>query len=320
MSGSAIPVFVNRAGGAAAVAGDELADRIAAAFAEAGATAEVHLLAPDKIAGAVGKAARTAGRLVVGGGDGTMGCVAQALADHRDVELAILPLGTLNHFARDLGIPMALEEAAALAASGTALPVDVATVNDHRFVNNASIGLYPFMVRRRDDARERGLPKWLATLPAAWAALSRLPHHRLRIDMGEAGRNGSGIAQHRRRPGGRERVRPLITSLLFVGNNRYALEAGSVGTRESLTDGLLSIFAVAHRTRIGLLWFATRALFGRADRQADFVAIGEPPELTVHSSGRSIEIALDGEVRRLRSPLKFAVLPGALNIVARGSR
>jgi len=77
----------------------------------------------------------------------------------------------------------------------------------------------------------------------------------------------------------------------------------------------LSVFAVAHRTRIGLIWFALRTLFGRADREADFVAIGENETLTVHSTGRSIEIALDGELRRLRSPLKFSVDPGALKIV-----
>jgi diacylglycerol kinase family enzyme len=300
MSDRRIPVFVNRAGGAAAAAGEDLADRIVAAFAAAGATADVQLIEPKKIAGVVRKAAATARRLVVGGGDGTMSCVAQALADRPNVELAILPLGTLNHLARDLGIPSDLAEAAALAVRGAAVPVDVAVVNDQRFVNNASVGLYPFMVRRRDDARERtGLPKWLATLPAASAALSRLPHHRLRIDMGE----GDGLQR-------------LITTLLFVGNNRYALDAGSVGTRDSLTDGLLSIFAVAHRSRIGLIWFALRTLFGRADREADFVAIGENETLTVHSTGRSIEIALDGEVHRLRSPLRFRVDPAALKIVA----
>jgi diacylglycerol kinase family enzyme len=229
-----------------------------------------------------------------------MGCVAQALSDRPGTELALLPLGTLNHLARDLGISAVIDEAAALAVGGTAVPVDVAVVNDHCFVNNASVGLYPFMVRLRDDARERhGLPKWLATLPATWAALSRLPHHPLRIDMGEG-------------------IRPLITSLLFIGNNRYALEAGSVGTRASLADGLLSVFAVAHRTRLGLIWFALRTLFGHADRHADFVAIGETAALTVHSTGESIEIALDGEVRRLKSPLKFHVNAGALMVVVPG--
>src|SRR5579862_2841718 len=99
MSDRRIPVFVNRAGGAAAAAGEDLADRIVAAFAAAGATADVQLIEPKKIAGVVRKAAATARRLVVGGGDGTMSCVAQALADRPNVELAILPLGTLNHLA-----------------------------------------------------------------------------------------------------------------------------------------------------------------------------------------------------------------------------
>ena len=298
MSDRTIPVIVNRAGGLAAASGEGFADAIVEAFAVVGAAAEVRLVDPAGIARAVREAASAGGRLVVGGGDGTMGCVAQALADRPGAELALLPLGTLNHLARDLGIPAGLDEAAALAVNGVAVPVDVAVVNDQRFVNNASVGLYPFMIRRRDDTRDRhGLPKWLATLPAAWAALARLPHHRLRIDMGDG-------------------ARPLITSLLFIGNNRYALEAGSVGTRASLSDGQLSIFAVAHRSRLRLIWFALRTLFGNADRHADFVAIGERAALTVYSSGRSIEIALDGEVRRLKSPLRFHVEAGALMIVA----
>lgn len=286
-------VIVNRAGGSAAAAGDALQAQLAAAFPGA----DIRLLEAAEVPDAVRAAVESGARVVVGGGDGTMGCAAQALADRPGSEVALLPLGTLNHLARDLGIPAELDAAAALALGGRPSPVDVAVVNGHRFVNNASIGLYPFMVRRRDDARERhGLPKWLATLPAAWTALSRLPHHRLRIDMGQG-------------------ARPLVTSMLFVGNNLYALEAGSVGTRASLHDGKLSVFAVSHRTRVGLLWFALRAALGRADRKTDFIAIGEPETLTV-SGGRSIEIALDGEVLRLASPLRFHVERGALAVVA----
>lgn len=319
MTDRRVEVIVNRAGGAAAASGEGLVAEIVAAFDAAGAAAEVRLVDPGAMAGAIRDSARAGGRLVVGGGDGTINCAAQALADGPDTELALLPLGTLNHLARDLGIPAALADAAALAVGGQATPVDVGVVNGHRFVNNASVGLYPFMVRRRDDARERhGLPKWLATLPAASAALARLPHHRLRIDMGEAGEEDADDAPPRRKRGGGGGARSLITSLLFVGNNRYELEAGSVGTRASVADGLLSIFAVAHRTRIGLIWFALRTLFGHADRRADFVAIGESERLTVHSSGRSIEIALDGEVCRIASPLRFRVEPGALKIVVPG--
>jgi diacylglycerol kinase family enzyme len=286
-------VIVNREGGAAAGAGDALRPQLEAAFAKAGADIDLKMVAGGEVFDAV---RRAKGRVVVAGGDGTMACAAQALKDV-DLELAILPLGTLNHLARDLGIPGDIAAAAHLAAHGTASAVDAAHVNERRFVNNASIGLYPFMVRNRDDQRDRrGWPKWLATVPAAWAALARLPHHRLRIDMGEG-------------------MRDLVTPLLFVGNNPYGLDAGQVGTRQSLTDGRLSVFAVARRSRKGLIWFALRALAGKADRASDFVAIGDCEELTVHSSGESIEIALDGEVTRLDSPLRFRAEPAALRIV-----
>jgi diacylglycerol kinase family enzyme len=291
-----LTVIVNREGGAAAAAGDALAPRLEAAFEAARVDIDLQLVTGDEVFNAV-RAAK--GRVVVAGGDGTMACAAQALKD-ADLELAILPLGTLNHLARDLGIPGDMAAAASLAAHGAASPVDVAQVNGHRFVNNASIGLYPFMVRNRDDQRDRhGWPKWLATVPAAWAALARLPHHRLRIDMGEG-------------------VQELVTPLLFVGNNPYGLDLGKVGTRDSLTDGRLSVFAVARRSRKRLIWFALRALVGKADRAADFVAIGDCEELVVHSRGSSIEIALDGEVRRLDSPLCFKVEPGALRVVIPG--
>jgi diacylglycerol kinase family enzyme len=291
-----LPVIVNRNGGAAASAGDALGDMLAEAFDKAGAEIELQMVDGDNVFEAVKKAAQGGVRVVVAGGDGTMACAAQALKDV-DAELALLPLGTLNHLARDLGVPNDIAAAADLATHGGASAIDVGEVNGHRFVNNASIGLYPFMVRNRDDQRDRrNWPKWLATVPATWAALARLPHHRLRIDMGAGLQN-------------------MVTPLLFVGNNPYGLEAGRVGTRPSLTDGKLSVYAVARRSRKGLIWFALRTLLGKADRATDFVAIGDCEELTVHSSGRSIEIALDGEVQRLDSPLRFRAIPGGLTVV-----
>jgi diacylglycerol kinase family enzyme len=293
---SPLPLIVNRAGGSAAAVGDALADTLKAAFAKAGTAIDLHLVEGADIPETF---RRLAGhnRVAVAGGDGTIACAAQA-ARGTDVEIALLPLGTLNHLARDLGVPVEIDAAAELAVGGRAVVIDVGDVNGHRFVNNASIGVYPEMVRSRDDTRERtGWPKWLATAPAAWQVLARLTHHRLHVDMGTG-------------------AQPLITPLLFVGNNHYALDAGEVGRRSSLSGGRLSVYAVAHRTRLSLIWFALRALAGRADRKRDFVAIGDCEALTVWSSGRSIEIALDGELLRLQSPLRFCIEPGALNVVA----
>ncbi|MBV9842700.1 MAG: hypothetical protein JOY99_14400 [Sphingomonadaceae bacterium] len=294
-----LPVLVNRAGGAAAAAGERLQPDIEAAFEKAGTRAQVRLLSGGEIAAAVREAAGRCERIAVAGGDGSLSCAAGALADLPDASaLAILPLGTLNHLARDLGIPADLAEAAALAAHGSPRAIDVGRVNDHVFVNNASIGLYPLMVRNRDAARERhGLPKWLATLPAAWTALRRLPHHRLRLHIA-----------------GRERA--VVTPLLFVGNNDYSLDAGTLGRRESLEDGRLSVFAVGRQTRRGLIWFAARTLAGRVDRHEDFETLGNLTTMDVRGHGSDVRIAIDGEVMHLAFPLAFSVAPKALRVIA----
>ena len=297
MTQSPLPVLVNGEGGAAASAGDELPERLEAAFAAAGVATDIRILPAAGMEEAIREAAAANSRIVIAGGDGTASAAAQILKG-TDTELALLPLGTLNHLARDLAIPAKLEEAAKLAGHGRATAIDIGEVNGRCFVNNASIGVYPSMVRQRDDYQERrGLPKWLAALPATWDVLSRLRHHRLRIDKGA----------------GEE---PLVTPLLFVGNNRYSLDAGSVGSRKTLQDGTLSVYAVAGRRRLALIWFAMRALVGKVDRRTDFVTLGNCKEITVRSHSDSIEIALDGELLDLPSPLHFQSRPGALRIVA----
>ena len=294
-----LSVIVNGTSGAVAAAKGALPDKLRQAFAAAGTAAEVRLVEGAEIDTALREAAGEA-RVAVAGGDGTARGAAQALAGS-DTELALLPLGTLNHLARDLELPTELNAAAALAAHGSATAIDVGEVNGERFVNNVSIGLYPSMVRNRDWYREnRGWPKWLSTFPAAWRALHRLPRHRLRIEL-------DGKAQ------------TVVTPLLFVGNNPYSLEGGKVGARESLRRGRLAVYAVAERSRPGLVWFALRTLAGRADKGMDFAAIGLCETLTVTPEQASIEVAMDGEILRLRSPLAFRILPRALRVVTPGS-
>ena len=113
--------------------------RVQAAFAAAGLVIDLHLLDGDRIAAAVAEHAR-APLVVIGGGDGTLGATAGALAGHR-VTLGILPLGTRNHLARALGVPLDLVEAAKLIAAGPTRRIDLARCNDVAFVNNASIGV-----------------------------------------------------------------------------------------------------------------------------------------------------------------------------------
>jgi len=292
---AAVTVLLNPTSGRAGLHGIDT--RIATLFATAGSRAEVHVLQRQEDVADAARAAGTGGSIVVAaGGDGTVSQVASGVIDVNGI-LGILPLGTLNHFAKDLHLPLGLEEAIDTIASGRVGRVDVGQVNDRVFVNNASIGLYPLMVRKREGLqRAKGWSKWLSTLPAAFAVLERLPHHRLRLDWGKG-------------------ERAIVTPLLFVGNNVYSLDRGEVGKRGTLTDGKLSVYAVARRRRVAMIWFAMRALVGRAERSLDFETLGECETLTVRSSSGSIEIALDGELKRMDSPLEFRIRPGALTVM-----
>ena len=289
-----IPVLVNRGGGTAASKGDKLSDEIEAAFAAAGVAIDLQLVEGDALAGAV-KAVAGQKLVVVGGGDGTLGRLAGILAE-KGSTLGILPLGTRNHLARELNIPLDLPGAAALIAAGTVRAIDLARVNGEPFINNASIGLYPQLVRERE---QRDTPKWIAAIPASVAALSRVKHHRLYLST----------------PGPEEDSN-IVTPMLFVGNNHYTLEAGQIGKRDSLDGGVLSIYAVAARRRLALIGFAIRTLVGRARRDSDFAAIGDTPSFEVGGRSRHIDIALDGEVMTLKMPLRFECQAGALKVVA----
>jgi diacylglycerol kinase family enzyme len=287
-----LPVLVNRSGGTAARLGDRLEADVRGAFEAAGVAIDLRLIRGDQMVEAV-RAVADAPVVAVGGGDGTLGCAAGVLADSATA-LAILPLGTRNHLAHELGIPDDLVEVARLIARGPTRRIDLGRVGERVFVNNASIGLYPALVRRRD---ERQGPKWLAALPASLEALGGMRHHRLRLVL----------------DGERQ---PVVTPLLFVGNNRYTLERKAIGTREALDDGMLSVYAVASRRRLGLIGFALRTLIGRADPERDFAAIGETRRLTIEGRRHHIDVALDGEVVRLTLPFTLVNDAGALTVIA----
>jgi diacylglycerol kinase family enzyme len=287
------PVVVNRGGGAASKAGDALIDQIAAAFTAVGQTADVHAVDGSDLVSTIERLAKT-GAVAIGGGDGTQGCAA-AILSRAGATHGVLPLGTRNNLARQLGIPLDLEGAAKVIAAGHTKAIDLSEVNGQTFINNASIGLYPRMVEIREGAQELGLPKWLAKVPAAWTVLKNLTHRRYRLILDDA-------------------VQPVVTPLLFVGNNVYSLDPGKVGTRDALDDGKLSVFAVAKTTRLGLVGFALRTLIGKSNAERDFAAIGTCETLTVNARRHQISIALDGEIMKLDTPLKFSVRPAALSV------
>jgi diacylglycerol kinase family enzyme len=290
MAQGPLPVVVNRSGGTAASLGDRLEREVHEAFAGAGLSAEVQLVEGPDIERAL-KAVAGAPVVAVGGGDGTLGQAAGILAE-AGTALGILPLGTRNHLARQLGLPAELAEAVKVIARGRRTRIDLARAGSRVFVNNASIGLYSRLVLARDAMPG---PKWLGTVPAAVHVL-RHPHsHMVELTI-----DGTANA--------------LDTPLLFIGNNRYVLEQGALGTRESLADGRLSFYAVAARTPLELIGMALRVLAGRADPQRDLGALQEGTQARIAGHG-SLDVAVDGEVQRMTLPLDFSILPGALEVL-----
>jgi diacylglycerol kinase family enzyme len=234
--------------------------------------------------------------LIVGGGDGTVSAAAGAVADS-STRLGILPLGTLNHFARDLGIPSDLDEAAAVIASGSERRVDIAEMNGRTFINNSAVGLYPLMVVDRDAQRKRlGRSKRLAMAVASVRTLMRFGHQRLSLTVNDL------AAQ-------------VDTPLLFVGNNEYKLALPDAGRRKVLDGGKLCVLVLRKKTRAGFVMAVLRALVGRA-RADDMVRLDGVERLRVGSRRSHLTIALDGEVLRVEPPLDYRIRKAALRVIA----
>jgi diacylglycerol kinase family enzyme len=269
------------------------------AFARRGATADLNILPGSRIREAAKCALeRAAGgeidAVAVGGGDGTVGAVASVLAG-TDMALGVLPLGTLNHFARDLGLPLDLDAAVAVICAAQARAIDVGEVNGQVFINNSSVGLYPYMVLDRERRRSKhGQAKWAAAILAALRTLRYLPVRRLSI----------------RAEGWSE---PCRTPCLFVGNNEYSLAGPSLGRREQLDQGALSLYVARRQSRIALLWLALRSALGLVDQGRDLRVLSVRSAEIASRTSR-LPVAIDGEVAVLRPPLHYRIRPGALRV------
>lgn len=291
-------VVVNVAGGSASSQeARALEERIRSGLRSGGVEADVRSVGPREISRAMadGAAAKDVDMLVAGGGDGTISAAAAALAG-TGRPLGILPLGTLNHLARDAGIPTKLSAALAVIAGGHVRTIDVAEVNGRVFVNNSSVGLYPNMVRLREAERERaGRSKRLAMLSAGLHTLRSFREHRLWI-------SAAGFEA------------PVRTPLLFVGNNRYVVNLFALGTRERLDEGKLCLYAVRGRSRARFLWAGLRGIFGKLDQQRDFIT-AYPEEVEISSDRAALIVSIDGEAVPMKTPLRYRIRPGALKLI-----
>ena len=273
-------------------------DRLAELFKEGGLEARIQLArSGEEIVELARRAVReNCQPIVAGGGDGTINAVASEVVG-TDRTLGVLPLGTLNHFAKDLHIPLDLDAAARVIIDGREARVDVGEVEGRIFLNNSSLGLYPSIVRHRERQQERlGRGKWPAFVWATLTMLKRYPFLSVRLSTDD---------------------QRLIrrTPFVFVGNNEYQMESFNVGARSCIDAGHLSLY-VAHRTgRLGLLRLAWRALFGGLRDAEDFDALCTTEVVIETRRPKRLRVATDGEVTVLTTPLHYRVRPGALRVL-----
>jgi diacylglycerol kinase family enzyme len=233
--------------------------------------------------------------LIAAGGDGTISTAAAAVAG-TDITLGVLPFGTLNHFAKDLGIPLELEASVQNIIENNVIAVDVAEVNGRVFINNSSLGLYPDMVRDRERQQSRlGRGKWRSFLWASLSVLRRFPFLVVRMEV-EATK------------------RDFLTPVVFIGNNEYQMQGFDIGARESLERGVLSVYIVKRRRRAALVRLSLAALLGRLEQARDFESL-TATELVIETNRRHVLVSTDGEVQPMTSPLEYRIRPRDVRVI-----
>jgi len=285
-----IPAFVNNEAGTANDACAALAkDR----------TFRVERIAPNEIAARVREAiAGGARRILIAGGDGSIATAAGVLRGHQ-CELAILPGGTLNHLAQDLGLPEDLEAAVRVAAGAKTRTIDVGEVNGRIFLNTSSVGAYVTYVRTRERL-ERRLGYWLASGVAGLRILAHLRSIRVTLDV-----NGT--------------EQEYLTPLVFVGVGERELRLPTLGAR--VEGGRRGLHVMVVRSRSGgrtlALALAAAARGVRAVSRTPAMRSFIVDHLRIEPRGGVLtgDITLDGEIVSMRPPLDHQVVKDGLKVV-----
>jgi diacylglycerol kinase family enzyme len=292
-----VAVVINKAAGS--VAGRNLSSTLADSFQAHGQP--VRILTPDRadLSAVVHSLINEGFNLIVaGGGDGTVSSIAREVVGS-EATLGVLPLGTLNHFARDLGVPLNIDEAVALICSGQTQRVKVASVNDHIFINNSSLGFYPEQVRLRKKWKSK-IGTWPAMIAASIVVFTRFPYLHVIAEF-----EGQRVSAR--------------CPMLLVSNNEYEFEPGNFTQRDRLDKGLLGLYLLREESRTGLLRVALRSLVFSLEEAENFES-HTASRINVFIRRRRVRVALDGEVHKLTPPLRYQSVSGGLSVIAPSRR
>ena len=235
------------------------------------------------------------GVVVAAGGDGTLNAVASKLMG-TDIPMGILPLGTFNYVARVLNIPLDLLEAAHVIGMGKTRSVHVAQLNQHIYLNNASLGLYPLFIQKREQFNQH---------------FGRFPLHAYTSALDVLIRNRKELKLEVEVDG---QLYPVKTPLIFFGNNQLQLAEMKLRIAEAAEAGKVAGVVVAKsdkRTLFKTLW---QLIKGNLDQASDVYSFAAD-EVIVHSKHNKLTVAVDGEIIMMKPPLKITVRKHALNIM-----
>lgn len=233
--------------------------------------------------------------VVAAGGDGTIAAVAATVVGTGKV-LGVLPLGTFNYFAQRLGVPLEPERAMSVIAGGRVQTVTVGDVNGHVFLNNSSIGLYPTVLRQRESTYRRIGRSQMASYLSVALALARPPTP-LTLELAV-----DGVPMSRTSP------------LLFVGANALQLDTFGLKGAECVGAGLLAMY-ITQPLGLRRLW--TLAVSGLIQGFNDMPQLETlcAADAVVTTRRKRIRVAVDGEIVRLHSPLRYRSRPDALRVL-----
>lgn len=230
--------------------------------------------------------------ILVGGGDGTIRTAAQWCAN-KDITLGVLPLGTMNHFAKELKLPLTVDELVEALKKPKRIKIDLAEVNGVVFINNSSIGFYPKLAKKRDYYAKQ-YPKWLSYIPSFLEALSY--HDVFSINLQNEALN-----------------RRLYTSFFMISNNMYSYQFPVTVGRENFNQKILGIYFLKHgKLRIS-------KIFSHLLRKTNhFEIIESETTIKVDIKGmKKIPISLDGDAMTMDTPLIYRCLPDALQLLTK---
>lgn len=239
--------------------------------------------------------AENVGVVVAAGGDGTLNAVVSKLMG-TDIPMGILPLGTFNYVARVLNIPLDLLDAAKTISEGQPRSVHVAQLNQHIYLNNASLGLYPLFIQKREQFNKH---------------FGRFPLHAYTSALDVLIRDRKELKLEVEVDGQRY---PVKTPLIFFGNNQLQLAEMKLRIAEAAEAGKVAGVVVAKsdkRTLFKTLW---QLIKGNLDQASDVYSFAAD-EVIVHSKRNKLTVAVDGEIVTMTPPLKITVRKHALNIM-----